>query len=188
MPSLKERIRMLEDDLTAPDLRISSYHDMPFAIVQYDPVEELDVRTEVGLLATRLRRHHGKDVVEISLADLMFEAIEKEVGLDNLFDGEVSEGLERTVETVHNILADLQPLDRAIADKLWHKDPAITVAILTRADVLFPAFRTSALLENMRGQIHVPTILLYPGVLEGTVGLRFMGVCEADHNYRPKIY
>lgn len=188
MPSLKDRIRMLEDDLSAPDLRISAYHDMPFAIVHYDPAEELDVRAEVGLLATRLRRHHGKEIIEISLADLMFEAIQKEVGLDNLFDGEASDGLERTVDTVHNILTDLQPLDRVIADRLRDKDPGTTVAILTRADALFPAFRTSALLENMRGQIHVPTILLYPGVLEGTVGLRFMGVCEADHNYRPKIY
>jgi hypothetical protein len=89
---------------------------------------------------------------------------------------------------VHNILTDLQPLDQVVAERLRGKDPKTTVAILTRADALFPAFRTSALLENMRGQIQVPTILLYPGVLEGTVGLRFMGVCEADHNYRPKIY
>ena len=188
MPSLKERMRMLEDDLTAPDLRISAYHDMPFAIVHYEPADELDVRTEVGMLITRLRRHHGKEVVEISLAELMFEAIQKEVGLGNLFDGEASDGLERTVETIHNILTDLQPLDRVIAEVLRHRNPATTVAVLSRADALFPAFRTSALLENMRGQILVPTILLYPGVLEGTIGLRFMGVCEADHNYRPKIY
>jgi hypothetical protein len=188
MPSLKDRIRMLEDDLTAPDLRISAYHDMPFAIVHYDLAEELEVRAEVGLLVTRLRRHHGKEVVEISLANLMFEAIQSEIGLDNLFSGEESDGLERTVDTVHNILTDLQPLDRVVVERLRGRDPKTTVAILTRADALFPAFRTSALLENMRGQIHVPTILLYPGVLEGTVGLRFMGVCEADHNYRPKIY
>ena len=188
MPSLKDRMRMLEDDLTAPDLRISAYHDMPFAIVHYDPAEEFDVRSELGMLITRLRRLHGKEVIEISLADLMFQAIQNEVGLESLFDGEESDGLERTVETIHNILTDLQPLDCTVAEKLQHRNPATTVAVLSRADALFPAFRTSALLENMRGQIQVPTILLYPGVLEGTVGLRFMGVCEADHNYRPKIY
>jgi hypothetical protein len=188
MPSLKERIRLLEDDLTAPELRISAYHDMPFAIFRYDPAEEFDARSEVALLITRLRRLHGKDVVEVSLAELMFQALEKEVGLESLFSGEVSDGLERTLDTVHNILTDLQPLDELIAERLQNKDPKVTVAFLTRAGALFPAFRTSALLENMRGRIHVPTILLYPGVLQGTVGLSFMGVCEADHNYRPKIY
>jgi hypothetical protein len=188
MPSLKERIRLLEDDLTTPELRISAYHDMPFAIFRYDPDEELDARSEVNLLATRLRRLHGKEVFEISLADLMFKALDKEVGLDALFNGEVSEGLERTVDTVHNVVTDLQPLDELIAMLLATKSPKHTVAFLTRAEALFPAFRTSALLENMRGRIHVPTILLYPGVLQGTIGLSFMGVCEADHNYRPKIY
>jgi hypothetical protein len=188
MPSLKDRIRLLEDDLTAPVLRISAYHDMPFAIFRYDPAEEFDARSEVSLLITRLRRLHGKDVVEISLADLMFQALEKEVGLDSLFDGEISDGLARTVDTIHNVLTDLQPLDELIAERLREKDPKSAVAFLTRAGSLFPAFRTSALLENMRGRIHVPTVLLYPGVLQGTIGLSFMGVCEADHNYRPKIY
>ncbi|MBZ5596031.1 MAG: DUF1788 domain-containing protein [Acidobacteriia bacterium] len=188
MPSLKERIRMLEDDLTAPELRISAYHDMPFAILQYEPEDELDARSEVALLATRLRRQHGKNVIEISLADLMFRALDSEVGLDSLFEGEVSDGLERTIDTVHNVLTDLQPLDTLIAEQLKDHDPKRAVAFLTRAEALYPAFRTSAVLENMRGKIHVPTVLLYPGVLQGTVGLSFMGVCEADHNYRPKIY
>jgi len=188
MSSLRDRIRMLEEDLTAPELRISAYHDMPFAIFHYDPGDELDMRTEIASLATRLRHDYGREVIEISLADLMFEALEKEVGLDRLFDGEISDGLERTVDTVHNVLTDLQPLDELIAERLKDKDPKTTVVILGRTEALFPAFRTSALLENMRGKIRIPTILLYPGALEGTVGLRFMGVCEAEHNYRPKIY
>lgn len=188
MHSLKERLRMLEDDLTAPELRISAYHDMPFAIFRYEPEDELDARAEVALLATRLRRQSGKNVIEISLADLMFDALDREVGLESLFEAEASEGIERTVDTVHNVLTDLQPLDELITERLKNCDPKRTVTFLTRAGALFPAFRTSALLENMRGKIQVPTVLLYPGVLQGTIGLSFMGVCEADHNYRPKIY
>jgi hypothetical protein len=34
----------------------------------------------------------------------------------------------------------------------------------------------------------VPTILFYPGDLDGASGLRFMGVLDAEHNYRPKIF
>ena len=34
----------------------------------------------------------------------------------------------------------------------------------------------------------VPTILFYPGHLDGAAGLCFMGVLDAEHNYRPKIF
>ena len=34
----------------------------------------------------------------------------------------------------------------------------------------------------------VARTLFYPGDLDGAAGLRFMGVLEAEHNYRPKIF
>jgi hypothetical protein len=49
-------------------------------------------------------------------------------------------------------------------------------------------YRTSALLEQLKGKLHVPAVLFYPGLLDGAAGLRFMGVLDAEHNYRPKIY
>jgi hypothetical protein len=36
--------------------------------------------------------------------------------------------------------------------------------------------------------MHIPAVLFYPGELEGAAGLRFMGVLDAEHNYRPKIF
>jgi len=38
MRSLKDRIMDLERDLAAPELAISAYHDLPFAIFLYDPI------------------------------------------------------------------------------------------------------------------------------------------------------
>jgi len=40
------------------------------------------------------------------------------------------------------------------------------------------------LLEQLKGRVHVPTVLFYPGALDGAAGLRFMGVLDAEHNYR----
>ena len=34
----------------------------------------------------------------------------------------------------------------------------------------------------------IPAVLFYPGELDGAAGLRFMGVLDAEHNYRPKIF
>ena len=61
MPSLKERIELLEDDMRAVPPRISVYHDLPFAVLRYDPAEEWELRREVRLLATRLETT-GKEV------------------------------------------------------------------------------------------------------------------------------
>ena len=43
MSSLKDRIELLEDDLKAVPPRISVYHDLPFAILRYDPSEEWEL-------------------------------------------------------------------------------------------------------------------------------------------------
>ena len=54
MSSLKERIDLLEDDLKAVPQRISVYHDLPFAILRYDPHDEWRLRREARLMGTRL--------------------------------------------------------------------------------------------------------------------------------------
>ena len=67
-------------------------------------------------------------------------------------------------------------------------DPLRDVVFIVRAGALFPIYRTSSLLEQLKGKVHVPAVLFYPGELDGAAGLRFMGVLDAEHNYRPKIF
>ena len=67
-------------------------------------------------------------------------------------------------------------------------DPLHDLVFILRTGALFPAYRTFSLLEQLKGRVQVPTVLFYPGDLEGASGLRFMGVLEAEHNYRPKIF
>ena len=45
---------------------------------------------------------------------------------------------------------------------------------LYRAGALYPAYRTSTLLDDLRGRLVRPVTLLYPGRLSGEYGLRFM--------------
>jgi hypothetical protein len=66
--------------------------------------------------------------------------------------------------------------------------PARDVVFILRTGALFPVYRTFSLLEQLKGRVHVPTVLFYPGDLDGAAGLRFMGVLDAEHNYRPKIF
>ena len=50
-----------------------------------------------------------------------------------------------------------------------------TAVFLYRAGALYPAYRTSTLLDDLRGRLSRPVTLLYPGRLSGEYGLSFMG-------------
>lgn len=192
MSDWKQRLTgQLEPVLKQADPRpaISAYHDMPYAIFRYAPEVEFAVRQETGLLATRLEQA-GKRVTSISLAECMHEALAAE-GLDaaTVAEAERSVGLESTIETIHQVLSEYRPLDELVAAHIpGDADPLRDVVFIVRAAALFPIYRTSSLLEQLKGKVHVPSVLFYPGELDGAAGLRFMGVLDAEHNYRPKIF
>ena len=76
MSSLTGRIELLESDLKAVPPRISVYHDLPFAILRYDPPEEWELRREIKLLATRLEAA-GREVHLIPMSEFLWRAIDE---------------------------------------------------------------------------------------------------------------
>ena len=172
-----------------PRMRISAYHDMPYAIFRYPPEDEFALRAEISLLETRLEQA-GKRVTRISLAECMAEALRAEgIDTDSLIEAEMTVGLDAVIQTIHNVLSEYQPLDELVAAKIPEDyDPLRDVVFILRAGALFPLYRTSSLLEQLKGKVHIPCILFYPGDLDGAAGLRFMGVLDAEHNYRPRIF
>jgi hypothetical protein len=192
--SLNERISMLEQDLAATPPRISVYHDLPFAILRYDPEDEWRLRTEMRLLATRLEaRVPGRKVALVSLADLLWEAIDRSEGLEAVVDLEKHFGFQAAQEQVTQYLTDADwcPLPDLLAERLGALNPDKDIAFLLRAGAMAPSiYGMSRLLDEMQGRTQVTTILCYPGTLEGTTGLRFMGMADREPmgNYRVKIY
>ena len=184
-------IKKLEPILREQDPRpnISAYHDMPYAIFRYPPEDEFLVRQELTLLQTRLEQS-GKQITVISLAECLQSALDAE-GMDikTLAEAETSVGMEPTVETIHQIISEYRPLDELVAERIPPDvDPLLDIVFLVRAGALFPIYRTSSLLEQLKGKVYVPAVLFYPGEMDGAAGLRFMGVLDAEHNYRPKIF
>lgn len=191
MSDLEERIReSLEPALELPDPRprISAYHDMPYALFRYDPEEEFEFRKQLTLLETRLSQK-GKRVKRISLAECLDEAMRSQRPLDEWFNAEREQGVQTIVETIHSVLCEYAPLVDLVAARMPDDpDPQRDVVFILRTGALFPVYRTFSLLEQLKGRVYVPTILFYPGDLDGVAGLRFMGVLDAEHNYRPKIF
>ena len=192
MSDWKQRLtRDLEPVLREKDQRprISAYHNMPYAIFHYPPEEEFPLRGELSLLRTRLEQV-GKTVTFISLADCLDDALKAE-GLTSqrIAMAEKRTGTDTMIDTVHKLLSGRHPLDDLVAARMPPEvDPLQDIVFIYRAGALFPFYRTSSLLEQLKGKIEVPAVLFYPGELDGVAGLKFMGVLEAEHNYRPKIF
>jgi len=194
MLSLEERIEQLERDLTADPIKISAYHDLPFAILRYHPEEEFQVRKQIALFVTRLE-NAGKRVHVISLARLMWRAVKETEGIEGLVAVEKSMGFQRAQETLSVILSDdaFMPLSTMLEEELKGLDPKVDVVFLVRVGALAPAtYRSAKLLDEMYGRTMVPMILFYPGTLEGDRGLRFMDLPgrgdTGAYNYRVRIY
>ena len=191
MTDAEDRIKhVLEPLLGQPDPRerLSAYHDMPYALFRYDPAEEFALRKELKLLETRLGQK-GKRIVCISLAECLDQSMRSQRPIEEWIAAEREQGIESVVETVHAVLAEYAPLVDIVASRMPEEpDPFRDIVFISRTGALFPMYRTFSLLEQLKGRVHVPTILFYPGDLDGPAGLRYMGVCEAEHNYRPKIF
>ncbi|MFT4037639.1 MAG: DUF1788 domain-containing protein [Thermomicrobiales bacterium] len=196
MLSLDERIALLEADLLATPTRIGSHADLPFAVLRYDPTDEGEqewaLRRHLQLLRPRLQAR-GKQVAVISLADLLWEAVDTTEGMAALVAEEQDFDYSQSEETLTRLLSDpdFAPLPDLVAARLAGLDPTRTVAFLVRAGALAPGiYHMSKLLDEMQGRTMVPTVLCYPGSIEGTTGLRFMNLPRSEPmgNYRVKIY
>jgi hypothetical protein len=192
MSSLRQRIELLEADLKAVPPRISVYHDLPFAILRYEPTEEWELRREARLLATRLEAF-GKEVHSIPMSALLWLAIEETEGLEAVVGLERERGFDAAQEQVTTYLSDRdwRPLADLVAGRLAPYDPAKSIVFLMRVAAMAPGlYHMSKLLDQLQGKTQVTTILFYPGSIEGTTGLRFMDLKdrEALGNYRVKIY
>lgn len=175
-------------ELADPRERISAYHDMPYALFRYEPDEEFDLRKQVRLLETRLAQK-GKQVKRISLAECLDEAMCSQRPLQDWFAAEREQGTDTVVETVHSVLSEYAPLVDLVSARMPDEpNPLRDIVFIVRTGALFPVYRTFSLLEQLKGRVTVPTVLFYPGDLDGAAGLRFMGVLAAEHNYRPKIF
>lgn len=194
MKQWKSRLRdTLEPILTKEDPRpdISAYKDMPLCIFLYDPASEFELRQELSLLKTRLEQR-GKRVTRISLMDCMLEALDSAgVSTSDLVENEQMlgrNGHKTVAQTIHQVLSEYTPLDQLVLSKVpENADPHRDILWITRAGALYPCYRTSTLVEHFQAKLDIPGVLFYPGEIIPPAGLSFMGVHEAEHNYRAKI-
>lgn len=165
--------------------------DPPFQLYVYDPAAEWDVRRELDQLRLWLGAAERKvNVAAISLARLFWAALEDAGWMDQVIQAERDaiddpDALAAVYESVGEILRDEPSLPDRVRAEVASCDDR-TAVFLYRAGSLYPAYRTSTLLDDLRGDIRLPVTLLYPGRVVGEFGLSFMGRCEPAYHYRAR--
>lgn len=202
--SLQQAVAALRTDLISENgPAISTMRNYRFAILQYAPEDEYELRAQVQRLSTDLSSN-GWVVFTISLQKLLIDRlraqgddwIERVAAMERrMADIQAARGLSYLkskltplVEGPDGIAADCGRIIRSFADE--HPDKVDrAVALIGRAGALYPFFRSSALLRHLDGITgNVPVVLLYPGERRGPTGLSFMGLLKPDSDYRPRIY
>lgn len=187
----------LRKDLQGIGQRIVDFHngggDPPYLLYVYRPAEEWAVRRDLKELQLWLEApQQGVRCAAISLAELFWQALEAEGWIDELIAQETEADGDETVllevfRSVSEILGLAPSLpDRVVAAVEQFEDERAAV-FLYRAGALFPAYRTSTLIDDLRGRVRLPVTLLYPGALVGDYGLKFMDRTEPAYGYRALI-
>jgi hypothetical protein len=172
---------------------IVAYHakptgDGPYQLYQYLPDQEYRVRRDLNDLKVWLEANQI-NCVAISLADLFWRAIEESGRLDAIIATEKDggpNGLQDAIESIRSILLRSPSLTDHIVAAINNVSPR-SAAFLYRAGALYPAIRTSGLLDELLGRVRLPVTLLYPGRLHGRTGLSFLDILPSHYSYRAMI-
>jgi hypothetical protein len=163
----------------------------PYALYVYEPEQEFAARREVGDLAAYLNAN-SVNAAAISLAELFWQAVDDSGFYESIVETEkANPGDPWALEQVHASLREILTEEPSLADRVVtavDSKPEKCAVILYRAGALYPVFRTSALLDDLRERVKRPVVLLYPGHMVDPYGLKFMGKCEPTHGYRAKIF
>jgi len=186
----------LRNDLRKIGERIVDFFDRggepPYLLYVYPPSEEWAVRQDLRELQLWLQAPAQRvRCAAISLAQLFWESLEGEGWIDQLVEAERAAGDNAALAEVHRsvgeILREPPTLPDRVEAALNEVEDDRTALFLYRAGALYPAYRTSTLLDDLRGRIRRPVTLLYPGRVVGDFGLRFMDRCEPTYCYRALI-
>lgn len=159
----------------------------PFLIYQYEPSDEYAVRRELLELKRWLNAKHEIGCQSISLAEVFWEALEEHGQLDMVIEAERSGAYEDAQLAVRQVLASPPTLGDRIVHRVAERSGEREAIVLYRAGALYPAHRTSALLDVLKDNVDRPVTMLYPGRIVGDYGLSFMGKTEPTYGYRALI-
>ena len=177
MHNLTERLEYLAQLIQTPEFleRRGLGNELAFYIMDYEPTEELRIRSFIQYLAI----HSPVRLAVINLYAAILDIFSDEVGLETLWDMERTEGSSALLEAMRPVL-DTERLAESIRCKSVNSQ----VVLLHGVGTAYPLIRSHSLLNRLHVRFtEIPVVLFFPGRYTGTQ-MSLFGLKTDDNYYR----
>jgi len=184
MYSLDNAFNELIDKIRDPDALNPAKSD-PVFYFAYPPELMLDLKKHLPRWISRLREADF-DVRRVSLADILWDMVDKSGRWDIWLDLESEADADQINDAVRDVLRQGDAFVDRVAEVVESTSEG-TVVLLTEAELLHPYFRTRTIESRLHDKVKVPTVIFYPGRRSGQYGLHFLNFYPVDGNYRSTL-
>ncbi len=185
MYSQDDAFNELLDKIRDPD-GLNPAKSAPIFYFHYPPEMMLTVKKHLSRLISRVKQETGHEVRRVSLADIVWEIVDKSGRWDDWLDLEGDADADQINEAVRDVLRQGNTLINQITGAITSA-PGNTIVFLTETELLHPYLRTRVIEEYLHNKVTVCTIIFYPGERSGQFGLKFLGFYKEDSGYRSTI-
>jgi hypothetical protein len=178
-------------DAILPKLRSNDFlrsrglgNEIAFYVFDYPPQYELKMRQHVDFVVEKLTKDKIR-VQHVNLFDMLMTHLEREIGLEDIFEKQRLEGNAQ-------LLADLEGIrkESALADVFVEQanDENADVILVSGVGSAYPLVRTHMLLNSLHAKISTtPVVFFYPGTYDGK-SFHLFGRLASDSNQRDPYY
>lgn len=164
---ITDNFASLTEKVTAEDfLQMKNLSgEIPFHVFTYDPQNEIDVSKAIKGLITKVK-NKGLKVLELNLYELQMYLLERELGLDEVFELEVEMNRQEFREALTSTINFGEVLIPEIEKRI--KESETDLYFITGVGLAYPLLRSHKILNNIqRVAVNSPTIIFYPGEYDG---------------------
>lgn len=175
----------LFDKIGDPDA-LNPAKSAPVFYFRYPPGMMLTVKKHLPRLISRVKQEAMREVQRISLADVIWDIVDKSGRWNIWLDLEADADSDQINEAVRDVLRQGNSLINCVTETI-KSAPDNTIVFLTETELLHPYLRTRVIEEYLHSKATVCTIIFYPGERSGQFGLKFLGFYKEDSGYRSTI-
>lgn len=175
-----EKFNTLFDIITADDfLKMKNLSgEVPFHVFTYSPSDELSVSNAIDGLGKKIA-NKGYNVLDLNLYQLLIELLDRELGLEEVFELEKEMNKRDFKEAMLSTIHFDEVFLPEIKERINNSDSDLY--FITGVGLAYPLIRSHKILNNIQSiAVSSPTIIFYPGEYDGKY-LRLFGRLKKNY-------
>ena len=183
--NLNDRFIELEDRMLSVEslTRYGTANDMKFYIFDYNPQDEMIVRSEVKKLKAM-----NPNIVEFDLYEMMLSIIEEQGYTEDVIQAEKDYDKQHLLSEIFQPILSVEEDDNEFLEKFKHvPDDGAKTILVTGVGKSYPVIRSHTILNNLQNIFKKnPVVMMYPGRYETkkAMTLRLFDRLDDDNYYR----